>query len=1027
MALEIQGVSHDNGSGASQTCSSPAMAAQTAGNTNVVLFTCFDGGGGGISSVADTAGNTYTQAIGGSSSGTFFYIYYSIGIAAHAAGNIVTVTRTVSTGTFCSIVVSEYTDITAFDAVCALSFGTGTAVASANVTTTATNDILVGCVNFNGAYSSMGAGWNTEVVSSPSNITIADQVGVSIGTYSVTGTLSISKFWMAAVAGFKTSTTAPPLTSEQAATNLTIAGAATLNGKIELTGGANATVRGFHWGLTIAYGNTTVENGSFGIGAFTATLTGLGDGSIYHIQAYATNANGTGVSKDRQFQMPSPFTKGEVRYTTQIGTPGTGFSNYFPINLIDGNDETPWVGPDSTGDWAGYDAGIATQLTRIRISPVCGYEDWALGALLQASNDPTFVVGTVTLLTISTRPVTGNLLNEYDFNLTGSNYEYFRYVGTNGYVADLDCIGFYMTGVVAAACDVTFTPFGGVYDLPTVIKLSCLTTDASIYYTTDGSTPTSGSTLYTGPFILSVSATVKAIAVSANLTNSRVTSQLYSIGGGVISLNPLSDFNRGYRIKGINTSLLLDPVSGYWFMYLFCTDGNFVYDKHIGINVYQSADFVNWAYAGIVVNPPAGLAINYPHFQDSQRCVYNPHTQKYVMWTRESYLTQRYFNVYTSTSPTGPFTQQSHFSSLDTFSPGGNLGLLQDSDGVSCYLYWASNNNTKIGITKLSSDYLSTDGGTNIYWNNDGTSPFGKTTEGFGMCLVKGVYYWMDSGATNWQPNTNLVVTAFTPLGPWGAPYNPYQNVMVPQTTDEANHQATPIIPSYTNAYDSQAWSLVVVPGRGLVAFVDRYDLPDTLPGSSGTISFNPQARILMLPATTTGGVLSITWNNGWTLDGMFKTGVPGPLPPSGMNVSGGSFSWINNDPAPVTYYLDYATDQGFFNIVRSEVIGMGTGITSYTPIFPYSITGFYRLRLVNFRGEIVKMFPQNVSPVPTSVIAPGAGYYIVLDNGGAYTVLNLQSATNYAWLIQSIAAGPFSTYGGAVQALITGPYWPSV
>lgn len=55
-------------------------------------------------------------------------------------------------------------------------------------------------------------------------------------------------------------------------------------------------------------------------------------------------------------------------------------------------------------------------------------------------------------------------------------------------------------------------PASGTYYEPIEVKISCLSSDASIYYTLDGSDPTTASTLYTMPFSLSNDATVKAVA-----------------------------------------------------------------------------------------------------------------------------------------------------------------------------------------------------------------------------------------------------------------------------------------------------------------------------------------------------------------------------------------------------------------------------------------------------------------------------------------------------------------------------------
>jgi hypothetical protein len=62
---------------------------------------------------------------------------------------------------------------------------------------------------------------------------------------------------------------------------------------------------------------------------------------------------------------------------------------------------------------------------------------------------------------------------------------------------------------------------------PTPITINCGTEEANIYYTLDGSTPTSASTLYTGEVMVNPSKTLKAIAVTEGYSDSLVTSASY--------------------------------------------------------------------------------------------------------------------------------------------------------------------------------------------------------------------------------------------------------------------------------------------------------------------------------------------------------------------------------------------------------------------------------------------------------------------------------------------------------------------
>ncbi len=75
----------------------------------------------------------------------------------------------------------------------------------------------------------------------------------------------------------------------------------------------------------------------------------------------------------------------------------------------------------------------------------------------------------------------------------------------------------------------TFSPAAGTYYEPQSVTLSCTTPGSTIYYTTDGSTPTTSSTEYTSAITVSENTTIKAIATADGMDPSPVASATYTI------------------------------------------------------------------------------------------------------------------------------------------------------------------------------------------------------------------------------------------------------------------------------------------------------------------------------------------------------------------------------------------------------------------------------------------------------------------------------------------------------------------
>lgn len=470
-------------------------------------------------------------------------------------------------------------------------------------------------------------------------------------------------------------------------------------------------------------------------------------------------------------------------------------------NVLSDSTLTNWWDSTVAQGWAGLDlgAGKSATFTRYRFAPRPGdtnsqstiaydYEARAQGALVQLCGvDPTCATSPSTVDTIPVTPYYARFnLNERTISGTARAIRMLMPAATFGSLSELQFFAKYDASIAALAQPVapTISPWGGAAPSGSqAVTITSATKQASIYYTTDGSTPTAASTLYAGPFTLSVGASTVVKAIANWTTLGTPASAIAAATFFNYDFAPLADWydDRGVLIEAHGGQVIWDSNTSlyYWIGAIANKydppwsqapgSGNII-RTDVGVLMYSSptAEPGSWTFVGnILAQPPAWTATERPHM------LFNSANGHWVLWAHCLNINNIGAADRACVATNNAADPRAGWSWVNTnLDPDGvgfkDFSLFMDVDGVTAYVVYTNGAQTGLGISRLASDYLST----------TATLALAGAAREAPQILVNpanGAYFLITSQSNFYQSNTEMGVkyvvnTGASPIAnSWGA------------------------------------------------------------------------------------------------------------------------------------------------------------------------------------------------------------------------------------------------------------------
>jgi hypothetical protein len=365
------------------------------------------------------------------------------------------------------------------------------------------------------------------------------------GTYSTAQTVTISDSTPGATIYYTTNGSTPTTSSTKYTGAITVSTSETITAMAAETGYNNSrlTLAVF----TINTGGTTLIN--FGTNGFSAASLSVNNGASVISGDLQLTDGGSGENRSAWYSTPVPIGSFVTDFSFQqssaaadgmtftiqnsniwalgYGGSGLGYQSIsksvaIKFDIYNNSGE----GSDSTGIYLNGAAPTlpATDLSSTGITLLSG-------DIMHAHLVYDGINLTLTLTDTTTNANTTKVFPVNISSTVGGNTAYVGFTGGTGGLTSIQRVLSWSFGPPSqsTAATPTITPAGGTYSTSQTATISDLTAGATIYYTTNGSTPTTSSTVYSSPITISSSETLQAIAVASGYSNSSVASAVFTI------------------------------------------------------------------------------------------------------------------------------------------------------------------------------------------------------------------------------------------------------------------------------------------------------------------------------------------------------------------------------------------------------------------------------------------------------------------------------------------------------------------